>query len=140
MKVSTLKRREFLAAATGLGVATIGLPFQGLGAEAVPDTREIKAKGELDKIFADHQAQGSGYLCIPRKDGELLQFMVKAIRAQNVLEIGTCIGTSAIWLALGLQETGGKLTTIELLDERVKIAKANVAKAGLSELVTFKQG
>jgi predicted O-methyltransferase YrrM len=43
-------------------------------------------------------------------------------------------------MSLGLEVTGGKLTTIEIDPERVREAKANFAKAGLSDLITALEG
>jgi len=57
-----------------------------------------------------------------------------------VLEVGTSQGYSVLWISLGLEETGGKITTIDIALEKVKLAKANIARAGLSHRVTFLQG
>ena len=56
------------------------------------------------------------------------------------MELGTGFGYTTIWLALGLEETGGRLTTIEILPDRAELAKKHVSQAGLSRRVTFKQG
>jgi len=143
MKTNSLKRRQFLHQAGGaLGVISLGQALAFPSARAAESTAELekKAKAELEKIMKEMEAQGKGYLAVPRKDGQFLNWLVKVARAQNVLEIGTSIGFSAIWISSGLEETGGKLTTIEILEERVQKAKENVAKAGLTHRVTFKQG
>ncbi|HZO84174.1 MAG TPA: class I SAM-dependent methyltransferase, partial [Verrucomicrobiae bacterium] len=90
--------------------------------------------------MAELEAKGPKFLSVPRKDGEFLNLLVKATRAKNVLEIGTSHGYSAIWMGQGLEETGGHMTTVEILPERVKLAKEHVARAGLSHRVTFKEG
>ena len=54
--------------------------------------------------------------------------------------MGTSQGYSVLWISLGLEETGGKITTIDIALEKVKLAKANIARAGLSHRVTFLQG
>lgn len=77
---------------------------------------------------------------MPRKDGEFLNLLVKATQAKNVLEIGTSNGYSAIWICLGLEETGGKMTTIDIDPQRVKEAKENLRKAGLAHRVTLLEG
>jgi caffeoyl-CoA O-methyltransferase len=143
MKTNSLKRRQFLQKTGGaLGVMSMGQALTFRSAEAAESMAEVekKAKEELEKIMKEMEAQGKGYLAVPRKDGQFLNFLVKVARAQNVLEIGTSIGFSAIWMGAGLEETGGKLTTIEILEERVQKAKENVGKAGLTHRVNFKQG
>jgi predicted O-methyltransferase YrrM len=138
----TLKRREFLTTTTGaLGLVTAleGLgALAGLAAEA--DKAAPKDRVALDKLMTEMEAKGRRFLSVPRKDGQFLHLMVKATRARNVLEVGTSHGYSAIWIALGLEETGGHLTTIEIEPERVKLAKDHLAQAGLAQRVTFKEG
>lgn len=94
----------------------------------------------LEKLLADLEATRGRYANVPRKDGEFLNLLVKATQAKNVLEIGTSNGYSAIWITLGLEETGGKLTTIDIDPQRVKEAKENLGKVGLTNRVTFLEG
>jgi predicted O-methyltransferase YrrM len=66
--------------------------------------------------------------------------LVTSNRATRALEIGAASGYSAIWIGLGLRETGGKLTTIEYDARRAQEARANIAKAGLADIVTVVPG
>jgi predicted O-methyltransferase YrrM len=66
--------------------------------------------------------------------------MVKATRAVNVLEVGTSQGYSAIWMGLALEETRGRLTTIEIDTGRHALAQRNVREAGLAGRVTLIPG
>ncbi|MBR6126705.1 class I SAM-dependent methyltransferase [bacterium] len=68
---------------------------------------------------------------VPRKTGVLLNTFVKMMNAQSVLEIGTSNGYSGIWIAKALQETGGKLTTIEFYESRQSVAIENFKKCGV---------
>ena len=54
----------------------------------------------------------------------------------NVVEIGTSNGYSGLWFSLALRKTGGHLTTFDIDEGRFQLAKANFAKAGVSELIT----
>jgi len=56
------------------------------------------------------------------------------------LEIGGANGYSAIWIGLGLEQTGGHLTSIEYDPARAKVAAENIRKAGLSDVVTVVPG
>ena len=64
--------------------------------------------------------------------GALLRVLAVAIGASRVLEIGTAIGYSGIWLA-GALPAGGMLLTMEMNLERARIARANFSRAGLAD-------
>lgn len=86
----------------------------------------------LDGIARDGEARG-----LPLVDAEvgaLLAVLVATTGASRVLEIGTAIGYSGIWLARGLP-AGGMLLTIEQRPERAAEAKDNFARAGLADRV-----
>ena len=70
----------------------------------------------------------------------LLLMLASVANAQNILEIGTSVGYSTVHLALAAQETGGHVTTLELMPAKYEQAAANLARAGLSGFVTQKQG
>lgn len=134
---STMKRRQFLRAASG-AASLFALAGAADGRQA--RAAESKNTAELQRLLAEMEAQGRQMLSVPRQDGQFLNLLVKATRSKNVLEVGTSQGYSAIWISLALEETGGKLTTIDIDPEKVRIAKANLAKAGLSHRVTVLQG
>lgn len=60
-------------------------------------------------------------------------------KATRILEIGTLGGYSTIWLARALPR-GGELLTIEYDPNHARIAKENIRRAGLSNVVEVKQG
>jgi predicted O-methyltransferase YrrM len=91
-------------------------------------------------VLEEMEAQGPRYWSVPRKDGELLHFLVKATQARNVLEIGTSHGYSAIWMGLALEETGGRLTTIEIDRTRHDLARKRLGEANLLQRVTLVRG
>lgn len=79
----------------------------------------------------------------PRTDelhGRLLRLLVESTRAKNVVEIGTANGYSALWMALGLKTTGGHLVTHEIDHKKVLLARANLKRAGVENLVTVVEG
>jgi predicted O-methyltransferase YrrM len=135
-------RREFLKT-TGetlglLAAATDALSAMGDGAEGEPQVR--RGATQLKRLLDQMDAKGYQFLSVPRKDGEFLHFLVKAIRAKNVLELGTSHGFSAIWMGLALDETGGHLTSVEIDRERYDLARRNVSEAGLSRRITLIRG
>lgn len=71
--------------------------------------------------------------------GRLLEMVVRMIRPQRILEIGTFTGYSAICMARGLDE-GGELHTIEANDELEPIASKYFIRSGLSGRITLHIG
>jgi predicted O-methyltransferase YrrM len=85
----------------------------------------------LDAIHA----ADAGQLAISEEDGRFLRLMVVTSGARRALEIGGASGYSAIWLGLGLRETGGQLVTIEYDADRARALEANIQAAGLDDVV-----
>ena len=59
-------------------------------------------------------------------EGHLLQWLIRISGAKNILEIGTFMGTSALWIAGGLPE-GGRITSLEFDATHAEIAAGHVA-------------
>jgi len=74
---------------------------------------------------------------IPLATSRLLAFLVATIRAERILEIGTAIGYSTIWLARAAERHGGHVTTIEISERLAEEAQKNIERAGFSEAVTI---
>lgn len=72
--------------------------------------------------------------------GALLRVLGTAIGATRILEIGTAIGYSGIWLAGALPEAGGMLLTIEMNADRAREARENFARAGFGDRVNVMVG
>jgi len=92
------------------------------------------------KLLAGIRTADRGQLAVSEEDGRFLRVLVGAIGARQVLEIGAASGYSAIWIGMGLRQTGGKLVTIEYDPVRAKEAAANVQRAGLSDIVQVISG
>jgi predicted O-methyltransferase YrrM len=71
--------------------------------------------------------------------GKLLNLIARMRGAQRILEIGTLAGYSTIWLARALP-ANGKLITLEYDPEHAKVAEANIATAGLGDIVDLRVG
>ncbi len=72
--------------------------------------------------------------------GRLLYNLARTSQSKKVLEIGTAIGYSGIWLARAIAPVKGSLTTIDMNPQRVKIAQKNLAEAGLDQSVKVIEG
>ena len=71
--------------------------------------------------------------------GKLLHILARSVRAKRLLEIGTLGGYSTIWLARALPPDG-KLLSLEADPKHADVARANVARAGLSKVVDIRLG
>jgi predicted O-methyltransferase YrrM len=71
--------------------------------------------------------------------GKLLMLLAQIQGARNILEIGTLGGYSSIWLARALPQ-GGRLITLEADPKHAEVASANIARAGLSDVVEVRLG
>jgi predicted O-methyltransferase YrrM len=87
----------------------------------------------LDDIARANKERGLPL--IDAEVGALLRVLATAVGATRVLEIGTAIGYSGIWLASALPP-GGTLFTMELNEERAQEAKEHFARAGVADRVS----
>ncbi len=101
-------------------------------AQALPPT--------IETLLKQIRSADTGQLAVSEEDGRFLRVMVATTRVQHALEIGSASGYSAIWIGLGLRDTGGRLTTIEYDHGRAQQAIENVRKAGLSDVVRVVEG
>lgn len=69
-----------------------------------------------------------------------LGLLARAAGARAILEIGTSVGFSTVHLAQAARETGGHVTTLELLPAKFEAARANLTRAGLVSSVTQRLG
>jgi caffeoyl-CoA O-methyltransferase len=94
----------------------------------------------VQKILDTIRAADKGQLAVSEEDGRFLRVLIAATGAKHVLEIGAASGYSAIWMGLGLQQTGGRLTTIEFDPARAREAAENIRRAGLKDVVIVVAG
>lgn len=78
-------------------------------------------------------------MSISANQGSFLQLLARLIRAQRILEIGTFAGYSTIWLARSLAKTG-RLITLEFDPVHAALAKTNIERAGLADVVDLRIG
>jgi len=143
MEKESISRRHFMETAAGItGILALGAlaaPAPGQAEQAA--SRIPRADpARIRKVLDGMESQIGRYWSTPRRDAEYLSLMVKATRATRVLEVGTSQGYSAVWMGLGLEETGGRLTTIEIDAGRHALARRNVREAGLAGRITLVRG
>lgn len=72
--------------------------------------------------------------------GELLYIVARFSGARQVLELGTAIGYSGLYLAEACRETGGRLVTLEIDEDMAARAHGNFVRAGLDDCVEIMIG
>ncbi|AXW84896.1 methyltransferase [Anaplasma marginale] len=68
-------------------------------------------------------------------EGRLLQFLVQATGTRSIVEVGTCVGFSAICMARALPPEG-HVYTIEKDDQNCAKARQNIEKCGMTDKIT----
>lgn len=94
----------------------------------------------VSAILADIKKRDTGQLAVSEEDGRFLRVLVASSGARKALEIGGASGYSAIWIGLGLRQTGGTLVTIEYDAARAKELAVNIRRAGLTDVVRVVAG
>lgn len=98
--------------------------------------------GEDDALRAALRAASAAGLPeiqVSATQGRLLQLLARTVGATRILEVGTLAGYSAIWLGRALAP-GGSMVTLELDPRHAAVAEANLAAAGLADVVRVRVG
>ncbi len=93
----------------------------------------------LDAVLAASDAAGLPAIAVSPALGKLLNLLARLANARRILEIGTLGGYSTIWLARALPPDG-RLITLEYEQKHAEVARANIARAGLADLVDVRVG
>ena len=101
--------------------------------------RLIPADAALEVALANNVRHGLPAIDVSAAQGKLLNILARMMGAKRILEIGTLGGYSTIWLARALQP-GGQVVTLELEPRHAEIARANLANAGLADVVDIRIG
>jgi predicted O-methyltransferase YrrM len=93
----------------------------------------------LDAALKANAEAGLPSIDVAPNQGKFLHVLALAKGARRILEIGTLGGYSTIWLARALP-AGGRLVTLEVAPKHAQVARANLDRAGLSEMVEIRVG
>ncbi len=114
-------------------IEAAGGAIETLAAQLVADER------------ADYRAAYSGhashFLSVSPRYGRFLYAVARASKATRIVEFGTSMGISTIYLAAALRDNGGGLLIgSEMEPTKVARAREHIEAAGLSDLVDIRQG
>ncbi|MBL8879369.1 MAG: class I SAM-dependent methyltransferase [Phycisphaerales bacterium] len=90
---------------------------------------------ELQRV-TELVAQRDDANAVPTPAGEFLHALVLAGGFRRVLELGTGLGYSGLWIGAALRQTGGALVTIDANAEKSAAAAAAFHRAGLSSVIS----
>ncbi len=98
----------------------------------------------LEEIDARDRQDGTPRLQrlrqIPAETGKFIAILAASAPEGRFIEIGTSAGYSTLWLALACQERGCKITTFEILDEKVRMAAETFKLAEVEDTVALVAG
>jgi predicted O-methyltransferase YrrM len=98
-------------------------------------------EAEKNDLPGLYRSQADNFLAISPEFGRFLYTWARGSRAQHIVEFGTSMGVSTIHLAAALQDMGGgALIGTEIEPSKAKRARANLAAAGLADLVDVRIG
>ena len=93
----------------------------------------------LEEALKTSATAGLPPIAVSPSQGKLLHLLARALGAHRILELGTLGGYSTIWLGRALPPSG-RLVTLEADPRYAELARANIARAGLAELVELRVG
>ncbi|RQH14581.1 class I SAM-dependent methyltransferase [Bradyrhizobium sp. RP6] len=102
-------------------------------------TRLITAESrDLEGIY---RGFAGNFLSVSPQFGRFLYMCTRACKAKHIVEFGSSMGISAIYMAAALRDMGGgRLIGTDIEPGKIERARANLAAAGLAGLVEFRLG
>lgn len=102
-------------------------------ASLVPDREGVLADMEA-------HAERDGVPIIGPVQGHFLYTLALALKAKDILDVGTAIGYSAMWLGLAARQTEGRVVTIEKDPGRAAWAEAYFRQADMAGVCAVRRG
>jgi predicted O-methyltransferase YrrM len=99
----------------------------------------VPADPALDAALAASAAAGLPAIQVAPNQGKLLELLARIQGARSILELGTLGGYSTIWLGRTLLPDG-HMVTLEADPRHAEVARANLARAGLADIVEVRVG
>lgn len=99
----------------------------------------IKQEGEHIRSGESFDVDKFALAAGPHSAG-LLNLLIRSKNAQRIVEVGTSIGYTALWLGEAARATGGHVIGMELVDAKHADAVAALKRAGLADVVEVRKG
>jgi caffeoyl-CoA O-methyltransferase len=97
------------------------------------------SRSQPDPVLAEMEEQGAreGIPIVVPETGRLLQILALACGARRVLEVGTAIGVSTLYLARALP-ADGRIVSFEINEDRQAVARRYLGEAGVLSRVDLR--
>jgi predicted O-methyltransferase YrrM len=100
--------------------------------------RELELIDARDRV--DGTTRSQRLRQIPPETGRFIALLASMAPDGRCIEIGTSAGYSTLWLALACRQLGRTITTFEILDEKVALARHTFSRAGVEDVVDLVHG
>jgi predicted O-methyltransferase YrrM len=115
------------------GMEASGGSIEQAAAQLIADER-----ADYRTIYSGHAEH---FLAVSPAYGRFLYAMARACKATRIVEFGTSMGVSTVYLAAALRDNGGgQLIGSELEPAKAARARAHLDAAGLADLVDIREG
>jgi predicted O-methyltransferase YrrM len=106
------------------------------------EARSEREEAEAQRLSREEfeRRRDEWMLAVGRDAGALLNLLARLGGCRRILEVGTSVGYSTLWLADAARATGGRVTTLDNVAAKHEQARANLAEAGLAGLVDLASG
>jgi predicted O-methyltransferase YrrM len=107
----------------------------------ISDAEFAELMGSKTAYRAFYGRVKDAHLAVSPETGRLLYMLARSTSARHIVEFGTSFGISTLHLAAALRDNGGgRLIGSEFEPSKVAAAQANIAAAGLCDLVEIREG
>ncbi|MCD6007972.1 O-methyltransferase [Halomonas sp. IOP_31] len=77
---------------------------------------------------------------VPAETGEFLALLANVAPEGNFIEVGTSAGYSALWISLACRKKSAKLTTFEILPNKIDLARETIFKTNSGDYIELVSG
>lgn len=112
--------------------------FHDIPARILSRMRHLEAIDARDRV--DGTPRPRRMRQIPPEVGRFLALLAATTPEGAWLEVGTSAGYSSLWLALACRARGARLTTFEVLEDKVVLARETFRLAGVGDVVDLVPG
>jgi predicted O-methyltransferase YrrM len=110
--------------------------------EKLPPAERAARRGNAEDYKTFYMTHAKDvHLAVSRETARLLYVLARSMRARSIVEFGTSFGISTLHLAAALKDNGGgRVIGSEFEPSKVARARANMAAAGVADLVDIREG
>jgi predicted O-methyltransferase YrrM len=127
-------------AADGDFMANVMAQFEASGETLEQAAAKLVAEEQVS-YRTTYRGHAEHFLAVSPAYGRFLYAIARARKASRIVEFGTSMGISTIYLAAALRDNGGgQLIGSELEPSKVARARANLEAAGLADLAEIREG